>query len=918
MSLNLSKSQAEKWLAVLRENANIGFVILDGEGRVLEADNKLLSIWEVSIKEDEGSSVEGRYINNIISPIISFSELLLEVRKRGHVFIDEYPFVTKKGSAKWATLEGWILQEDEEDVLTGWSWVDITSVSEKRNTDYLKMFENALNYIFKDIPLMFFFWEITDDCKTKVLGINKEGERVTGYSMAEIIGTDFLESAIPGTWKTAVKKFVEDMRINPKPYFGEHPLYNKEGKEVSIRWLDVPIKLTMFNRIWVVSIGEDIRERKQMEQELRESEERYRRMVEAITDYFYHVRIEDGKAVETLHSQGCKAVTGYTPEEFYNDPYLWYSMVYDEDKEIVLNFANTLMSGINSGPIVHRIVRKDGQIRWIKNTCLLIFDRDGKLTGYDSLIRDVTDEVIAQDSLKKSEQFYRSIIENLAEGYFETDLEGNIKFANPSFLKILKKLKLKSIKNRKLIDFVGVKEQPNLLGLLDEIKDKRRKIGFCDWKMRADTLNEEKVVECSLFPLLSHNGKVKGFSGILRDVTERRKQEEYLRQLQKWESLGTIVGGIAHDFNNLLMVIQGHLDLEEAEFPFEIGSLPYGVALHHSEISSAIVKARELCRQMMIYAGKGFAVHKEIHILNDIIKDMIPVLDTTVRRKVVLNINLCTDNTRVLCDEVLIRQVILSLVTNSVEAIGNKEGTIHISTCVVDYNSEMFSSFVLDGKNLPEGRYIELVVEDTGGGIEPENLNKIFDPFYSSKFLGRGLGLSSVLGIVRSHQGGMKVESEVGVGTRMYMVLPYASSDTPVEIDLEEEIGNEEKNIAKEVVLIIEKDSMLKELTRRIISMRGFDSIAVENVMDAMKIINSSEYNVKVLVLDIHSKERDEENFLEEIKQKGMRLPVILCSGSPVDDIVNKYHDFVVASLRKPYLPTEIINAVKENWKENS
>jgi len=916
MSLKVSNVQMGEWLSLLRENANMGFLILDGEGKILSADAKMLSIWEVPFSEDSNNeSVENRYINDVIHPIKSFTEVLEEIKKTGHICANEYPFITLKGSSKWAMLEGWILQENDEDFLTGWCWVDITPVCEQTNSDYLKMFGDALSFIFKDIPLMFFFWEITDDNRTKILGLNKEGEKVLGYSSSEVIGRDFLEFAIPEAWKTAVKKYVESIRLNPKPYLGEHPLFTKDGQEVSIRWLDVPVELTMFNRIWVVSIGEDIRERLKMERKLRESEERYRRIVEAILDYFYHVKVENGKVVETIHSPGCEAVTGYTPEEFYANPYLWYSMVYDEDKEAVLNYANAIAKGVYQTPIIHRIIRKDGQIRWVRNTSLLIFDREGNFIGYDSLIRDITEEVIAQDELKKSELFYRGIIENLAEGYFEMDLEGNIKFANPSFLKILGKTRLRSLLNRKFVEFVELEEQPQLLNLLNEIREKKKNIGSCEWKLKLEKMDEERIVESSFFPLNTQRGKVKGIAGILRDITERKKQEEHLIQLQKWESLGAIVGGIAHDFNNLLMVMQGHLDLEEAELPFEVANIPNGIALHHAEIENAIYKAKELCKQMMIYAGKGFAVHKKMHNINSIIESMLPVLETTVKRKVKLNINLCKDETRVLCDEVLIRQIVLSLVTNSVEAIGNREGLIDISTRVVEYNKEIFSSFILDGKNLPEGKYVEIVVEDTGCGIDAKDINKIFEPFYSSKFLGRGLGLSSVLGIVRSHQGGMKVESKVGVGTKMYVVFPWVSSDTPIETNLDEiELGEPDK-CRKEIVLIFDRDTTIGELVRRILNMKGFDALSVRNKVKAMEVINSSEYEVKMLILDVGSNENEWKELLDEIKQKEIKIPVILSGIWSMDEVTEKYRDIIVGLLRKPYLPTEVINIVKENWK---
>ncbi len=910
MCAKLSKGQLTAWLTLLKENANIGYFILDETGKILDVNHKILSIWEI-VGEIE-ACIKNKTIEEIIKPVDSFSEILKEVQNIGHVYISEFPFITKDGSSKCGVLEGWVLQETEEGSITGWSLIDVTSICQKVKTEYIKIFEEVLNYVFKDIPLMFFLWEILEDGSTKVIGINKEGEEVVGCSSSELIGKDFLEFAIPEAWKNAVKKYIQEMKVNPNPYFGEHPLFTRRGEEVSVRWLDIPIKLPISNRLWVVSIGEDIRERKKLERELRESEERYRRMVEAITDYFYHVKIVDGNVVETIHSSGCEAVTGYTPEDFYNNPYLWYNMVYDEDKQAVLDFANALARGENRGPLVHRIIRKDGQIRWVRNICLLIYDKDGKLIGYDSLIRDVTEEIIAEEALKKSESFYRGIIEKLAEGYFEIDLEGKIRFANPSFLRIVNKPELKTVLNQNIIRFVSVEEQSKLLNLLEEIGEKKKGSGIYEWHVKS-VGQEEKIVEASFFPILTPRGKVKGFTGLLRDVTERRKQEEHIQQLQKWESLAKIVGGIAHDFNNLLMVAMGHLDMEEAELSIEVDRFPYTVQLHHSEIKDAIEKAKELCRKMIIYAGKGYALERKIHNLNRIIGMLLPVFETMAVKNIEIKLNLSDEKVNIDCDDVLIREVILSLVTNSVEAMENKAGTITIHTRVVEYSRDEFSSFVLDGKDLPEGKYVELVVEDTGCGIEPKNLDKIFDPFFSTKFLGRGLGLASVLGIVRSHQGGMKVESKVGEGTKMYVVFPYIPPDTVVEEKQEEKV--EETGKPKEVVLIVEEDGMVGSLAQRILATKEFDSIWVDKPIKALERINSPGYKVKILILNIGRDDKEARELLSKIREMKNKPAVILWSGLSTEEVYDEYKDLVTGRLRKPFLASEIINAVKANWR---
>ena len=146
----------------------------------------------------------------------------------------------------------------------------------------------------------------------------------------------------------------------------------------------------------------DIHDLKQAQDVLRESEERYRRITEAITDYIYTVRIQNGSAVETVHGAACEAVTGYTPENFSADPYLWIQMVDDDDREAVEKQATLVLSGVKAEPIEHRIIRKDGAVRWVRNTPVSNFDSDGRLLSYDGLIQDITERKQAEEALRKA------------------------------------------------------------------------------------------------------------------------------------------------------------------------------------------------------------------------------------------------------------------------------------------------------------------------------------------------------------------------------------------------------------------------------------------------------------------------------------------------------------------------------------
>ena len=903
MNPQLGKAQIKNWLNLVSSNLPIGVVILNEAGGIVEFNERIRSFWDCISDE----KLQGVKIDSLIKPFRPFSDILEHVRKTGHIEVDDFAYYTKGGKTKWAKLEGWILKEEKDGVITGWTWVDITSIFEKKQGEGINFIREILNTIFEEIPLMYVLWEVYEDFSTKILGFNHESEKVMGYSSAEILGRNFLDISIPEAWKEPLRKYIQEMRNNPKPYLGGHPLFNKKGEEIYIRWLDIPILFRVTSRLWIVSIGENMQERIETERKLRESEERYRRIVNSITDYFYHVKIENGVVVETIHMPGCEAVTGYTIEDFKANPYLWYEMVYDEDKPLVLDFAESLMRGENKGPITHRIIRKDGQIRWIRNMCLLIFNEEGKLVGYDSIIRDVTSEVIAQETLKKSEARYRNIIESLIEGYFEIDLNGNIRFANPALSEIFGFDDPKFLINKNLIDFIEVNEQSKVSNLLEEVKQSKKTTNLYEWSLTTKNGEVEKIVEASLLPILNQSGRVIGFSGIVRDITGRKRQTEQLWQIQKWESLGILVGGIAHDFNNLLMVMQGHLDLEEAEYPSD--RIPYEVMVHHKNIQDAITRASELCKQMMIYSGKSFAIQKEPEQLNDIIKNIKPVLETAITKKINLDINLCKEDTTIQCDRVLIRQVILSLVTNSAEAIDNKRGTIMLQTRIAHYDKTMLSLFVMEGLGLTDGDYVELTIQDDGEGIDPQNMDKIFDPFFTTKFLGRGLGLSTVLGIVQGHKGGMKVESKLGVGTKIIVIFPHAL--------LKEALVNTlaEKEKAKDVILLVESDSILQNVFEKIMKMKGFDVLCVDNIDKSLDVLSSPDNDIKLVILDLGITETGEKKLLEYIRKKTKKTPVIVCSDSPEEGIPKEYKDIIVACLRKPCTINEIINTIDKIWK---
>jgi len=347
-----------------------------------------------------------------------------------------------------------------------------------------------------------------------------------------------------------------------------------------------------------------------------------------------------------------------------------------------------------------------------------------------------------------------------------TDLEGRITYVNEMFCAISQFSREELLgQDHRIINsghhgktFFAELWQTILAGRIwrGEIQN-RAKDGTCYW------------VDTTIVPTVDADGRPVQFVAIRADITQRKLGEEALRQSQKLESLGVLAGGIAHDFNNLLTSILGNCSLGALTLP---ESSP--VQAYLQQIEKASLRAADLTRQMLAYAGKGRVAIQPLD-LNWLLLGMRPLLEASGYRGVEVRFELAKGLPEVTGDLDQLQQVVLNLVTNAWEAIGaDARGTVTLRT-----GEQVVAQALLGGAApampIPAGAYVVLEVQDTGCGMAPDLLNRIFDPFFSTKFTGRGLGLPALLGIVRGHGGGIQVESEPGRGSCFRVLLPAAA-----------------------------------------------------------------------------------------------------------------------------------------------
>ncbi len=413
-----------------------------------------------------------------------------------------------------------------------------------------------------------------------------------------------------------------------------------------------------------------------------------------------------------------------------------------------------------------------------------------------------------------------------------------------------------------------------------------------------------KVVE------FDSNGNPLRIAGSVMDITEQKEAESKrielelkMQQAQKLESLGVLAGGIAHDFNNLLTGILGNSDILLYELPQNI-ELQQRIV----EIKRAAKLASELTNQMLAYSGKGSFIIEHIY-LNDLIIDMNSLLEASISKKVNLSYSLLPELPGIKGDATQIRQIAMNLILNGSDAIVNN-GTIDVTTSIVKLMPTELETLTIN-YNLSPGEYVLLKVQDSGCGIEPEKLKQIFDPFFTTKFTGRGLGLAAVSGIIRSHQAGLTVESEIGKGTCFKIYFPVSH-----------DAYNNDKHVKRKrpsflnknlTILIADDEKYIRDLTTKMLNISGYKVYLARNGREAINIFNAHKNEISCILMDLTMPELDGREAFTEIRKIDADIPVIITSGYCEFDIVSKFSNEKISGfLQKPYNLEDIISAIEE------
>jgi PAS domain S-box-containing protein len=639
-----------------------------------------------------------------------------------------------------------------------------------------------------------FFRLISDNMSDLVAVLDRDGHRLYNSPSyrnlfgdpSQLVGTLSFEEVHPED-RPRVEQIFRETITTGVGHRAEYRFVLRSGEIRYVESQGSVIRDAHGHPLKVVVVSRDITERKQAEQALRESEQRYRRLLDSTTDYIYTVKIDNGQAVATSHGPGCQAVTGYSSFEYQADPFLWYRMVHEEDRPLVIEQSKKGIAGELVAPLEHRIIHKDGSIRWVLSTPVPRKDDRGRVISYDGLVSDITARKVAEERLRRSEALYQSLVESLPQNIFRKDPQGRFTFVNRRFAAALGKPP-EEILGRTDADFFP----PDLARKYhadDELVLRSGQILESVEEHRTPD-GPMRYVHVVKIPVYDDQGRIAGIQGIFWDITEQRRAEQALQktladlkkshedlkaaqlqliQAEKLDSIGTLAAGVAHEVKNPLQILLMGVG-------FLSNNLPAGdenVKVVLSDMNNAVKRADSIIRGMMDFAAPSQLELKE-QDLNQVIEQSLSLIKyELIRRAIRLEKKLAPNLPAVNLDNNKIKQVLVNLGLNAIQAMP-KGGTLTIETyqqrlaAVPQFMGELGTGFFRAGDTT-----VLIEVRDTGAGIPEDKLTKIFDPFFTTKppGMGTGLGLTVVKRIVEMHGAMIDIRNQPEGGVRALLVF---------------------------------------------------------------------------------------------------------------------------------------------------
>jgi PAS domain S-box-containing protein len=722
---------------------------------------------------------------------------------------------------------------------------------------------------------------VTISPEGKISDVNKASELITGLSRKEIIGTDFSNYFTnPDAARNGYQQVFRDGTVRGYPLEIKH----LDGKVIPVLYNASVYKDAQGNVAGVFAAARDITERKQAE-EVMLSRDYLEKLTNSMWDAVFSVKMPE-RVIEWGNNSF--RLLGYEPSEYLGKR---SSFLY-ADPDAFLSFGNNLKEAIAVGKDVLRteelLKRKNGEVFSAEITST--FHRENnEIVSVTSMIRDLTEKKQAEIELRASENKYRSMMKSMNDQVYICSPELRLEYTNPAMNDRIGLDKIgehcyKAIYNRD-------KKCPSCV--FDQVQ-KGKHVEFEEYDLKGNryysTINS---------PIFNVDGTVSKLT-IFRDITEIKNINEQLQQSRKMESIGTLAGGIAHDFNNLLYMISGNAELALEDTPKW-----NPVHTNLEEIKSASLRGAGIVKQLLNFSRKTENGLKPIGAVT-VIKDALNFLRASIPATIDIRKHLPDADITIFADPVQINQILMNLCINASQAMEDTGGILEVNIEITTLEAGEIKNFI----DLAPGKYLKMTVSDTGPGIAEEIINRIFDPYFTTKEMGKGsgMGLSIVHGIVQNHNGAISVDTKPGKGTTFSLLFPVLDEKIKIKTETIDEIPR-----GHETILFVDDEKSITDMTQKMLRHLGYKVETSLNPLHALDLFQSKSDTFDLVITDMTMPQMTGAKLAKKLMEIRSDIPVIICTGhsSLIDE--EKAIQFGIAGyVMKPVSMSTIAKAIRK------
>jgi len=530
----------------------------------------------------------------------------------------------------------------------------------------------------------------------------------------------------------------------------------------------------------------------------------------------------------------------------------------------------------------------------------------------DALREKVTEssDERARQALRESEERYRIVTEISRDAIEVVNEAGDTIYVNPAMEQLFGYTPEECFekKHRDWMDVVHPNDRERVSREYEQVEQGMETVYYAPMRIRHKD-GSWVWINAIATSYLAASGE-RYILEVTQDITEqveaeqrRQKLEEQMKEARRLESLGVLAGGIAHDFNNIMVAVLGNSDLALHKLP------PLSPARPLIErVMKGGERAAELCSQMLAYSGRRQLAASAMDI-NAVVREMSQLLEVSVSKKTVVNYELAANLPAIEADATQLSQIVMNLIVNASEAIGEKRGAIRVSTGVMECDGEYWNNAFFSSEDMGEGVYVYFEVSDTGCGMDEETKQRIFDPFFTTKFTGRGLGLATVLGITRSHKGAIELYTEPGEGATFRLLFPAIQQ--PAEL-LARDAPVPEGWRGTGTILLVDDEESVLEVGGMMLERVGFEVRTAKDGREALEVFRQHQADIVCVVLDMMMPNMSGEETLTELLRIQEDVKVLLSSGFHEQDVTERLsRASFVGFLGKPYTVDTLIGQLR-------